>query len=846
MSRSRDIAKFAGSASVFVYPTTDGSDGQTLTTDGAGNLLLEAASGAGVTSYTNASDLPLSGNTAGDLAYVNETARLYVNNGTGWYNVSLVNTNPSITSVQDANSNSTPFTLATDGTATVITITASDPEEVPLTYSYSVTSGSLTNGGGTTATVTQGTGSNTNQFTVTPTTTEAYAGSFTLTFTASDGINQATSANSFSLSFATIISNSSNTNYLLKSDASATDNQTDASSNSLTITEAGDLTSTAFTPYHPKGYSTYHAGAADDGFKFTSITAPASGNFTYECWIFAIEASNDAIMETRYSNTLQGGFTITAYTSSSIRIWDTTARVTATGLDYIGKWTHVAVVKNGSTTTLYVDGTSQGTTTAFGTHNDDDLHIGYSPHYSDGFSGYISDFRYTTNAVYTSDFTPPTERLTAISGTQVLTSHLPYIADGSTNAHSVTFNGSNSTKQFAPYDHKPYSKSSHGGSVYFDGTGDRLELASLADLSGGSYTIEGWYYFETDPNSAVHILWSLNDENTLGYAQLQTDATGNSIRLQQRGGSYTSTSTYDFSANNWYHIATVWDGTNMKVYVNGTAALSSTTNVIQNAGNGLTINGDGGGSYGFAGYVSDFRVVSSAVYTSNFTPPTEPLLAISGTQLQTCTNKHEIWEAASGEILTLNGNTTASTTQFKWSESVYFDGNGDSLQFTLSDNLQAMGRTGTECTIEAWVYLVSAPSENGTAIYSQGTAGSIGGSNIISFEIKGDRTVRAIVNGGYSSTTGCPISTGTVSTGQWTHLALVLYNQTWTIYINGTADGTGTGSYPSGTTHTTGYIGRVYYGADRTGEMYIEDFRISSGSARYTSNFTPPQSALEG
>ena len=159
------------------------------------------SAGAGVTVYATADDLPTTGLTAGDEAFVSGSNRLYISNGTGWYSIGLVNTNPAITSVEDPSSNTTPFTLATDGSALVLTITAADPEDIPLTYSYAVTTGSLTNGGGTTATVVQGTGANTNQFTITPTTTEAYAGTFDLTFTTSDGINQASSVNSFTLSF---------------------------------------------------------------------------------------------------------------------------------------------------------------------------------------------------------------------------------------------------------------------------------------------------------------------------------------------------------------------------------------------------------------------------------------------------------------------------------------------------------------------------------------------------------------------------------------------------------------------------------------------------------------------
>ena len=164
---------------------------------------------AGVIVYDTVNDLPTTGLTAGDEAFVSGSNRLYISNGTGWYSVALVNTNPAITSVEDPSSNTTPFTLATDGSALVITITAEDPEDIPLIYSYAVTTGSLTNGGGTTATVVQGTGANTNQFTITPTTTEAYAGTFELTFTTSDGINQASSVNSFTLQFMDLVSGAS-------------------------------------------------------------------------------------------------------------------------------------------------------------------------------------------------------------------------------------------------------------------------------------------------------------------------------------------------------------------------------------------------------------------------------------------------------------------------------------------------------------------------------------------------------------------------------------------------------------------------------------------------------------
>jgi len=161
--------------------------------------------------YATAAELPISPvSAAGQKAYVTETNRLYVSNGSGWYSVALINTSPTITSGGDA-----AYELAIDGTPTVVTLDANDPEGLPITWNYAVTAGSL----GSTATVSQ----SNNVFTITPSIVGANAGEFTLTFTASDGVNLATSASEFSLAFAGDWSLATQQAKILASDAEASD-----------------------------------------------------------------------------------------------------------------------------------------------------------------------------------------------------------------------------------------------------------------------------------------------------------------------------------------------------------------------------------------------------------------------------------------------------------------------------------------------------------------------------------------------------------------------------------------------------------------------------------------------
>lgn len=147
--------------------------------------------GGGVTAYTLLANLPVSGE-LGDLAYVTENQRIYLWNGTTWFHVLTAetpNTAPFITEGPKFG-----YSLATDGTPTVITLNATDPEGAAITWNYTVTGGSV----GNIATIT----SSNNTFTITPSTNTADAGEFELTFTASDGVHVANTAPAyFSLYF---------------------------------------------------------------------------------------------------------------------------------------------------------------------------------------------------------------------------------------------------------------------------------------------------------------------------------------------------------------------------------------------------------------------------------------------------------------------------------------------------------------------------------------------------------------------------------------------------------------------------------------------------------------------
>ena len=140
--------------------------------------------------YETIADLPATSTSKGNTAFVKATNKLYIWNGVGWYLVAEV-TNASPSSITGVNS---AYSLASDGTATTITAVATDPEGFALTWSSSVTAGSLN---GTTVSNVD------NVFTVTPHASNATT--FTLTFSVTDGATGAVNAvSAFTLAFAPV------------------------------------------------------------------------------------------------------------------------------------------------------------------------------------------------------------------------------------------------------------------------------------------------------------------------------------------------------------------------------------------------------------------------------------------------------------------------------------------------------------------------------------------------------------------------------------------------------------------------------------------------------------------
>lgn len=838
-SRNRDLATSIGAAVASDNIATDGT------------LAI-----SGVVTYTNLADLPSSGVSAGDLGFVTANNGLYIRGSSGWYVIALVNTSPSYTTSPSAS-----YNLATDGTTTTaITIVATDPEGFAITYSATADSGF--NG---LATVSQ----SSNVFTVTPkaqgvATTE----SGTLTFRATDGVNNTDVISTFTLVFTSIITDNGNT-VLLTKGTGAKQNQTftDSTSTAATATVNGSSLvaplNTTISPHRSQGYSWSFDGASN---QYVYMLSPDSninfgtGDFTIECWFFirSMPSSNNTLFELNsapYSDSIiinvRNSYGIAAYLNTGSVSGALTGHDTRTmgSISSIAStdWTHLAIVRNSDTITLYLNGVAfdSGSYSGQDFTNQTEVIIGGGNNGTT--NSLIYDLRIVKGtAVYTSTFTPPVSQLEDITGTALLACRAGWFKDISSVGYDLVAKSAPEISFETPpqVDFVKYDAATHGGSVYFDGTTSRsLSFANTTDYnlngSGVEWCVEFWAYNEN---------WSTGPEQDLIEKYGNSASAGWTIysygqnRLDLYPAAIQNTPTTsplvaDTGLLNkvWHHfVFTRNSSNNFAVFINGQRIrYTANYNSIGSDGGTLDIGGRNGtgGRPIQVGYMSDIRIVKGSTpydpTQTTLTVPSAPLTDITNTKfLLGIDNQAGVFDNVQNSTLELAGNATSSTTQTKnASSSIYFDGSGDNVKIDSVDGL------GTDdFTIEWWAYQTASPSY--AMVFAQGYSNTGIGSHMRS---NGDITV---TRPGQAVDHAFASGINTINT--WYHVALTRGAGTLRCYVNGVETGSGA--------NTTDYqAGALYLGVDGNGSSsrytgYIEDFRITKGLVRYP--FVPAKETL--
>jgi hypothetical protein len=351
------------------------------------------------------------------------------------------------------------------------------------------------------------------------------------------------------------------------------------------------------------------------------ISGGASGEYTLEVWIkldaynashtyfFGDEqlANNGVLWEISPS-----GYVTTFHMTPNARVSSTNIQVP------LNKWTHLALVQNGSTVVSYVNGAFDATLLSGPQHQETATStlLGKFPASNDRFlNGQLDEVRVWNVARSQTDIQNSMHKM--LSGRESGLAYYYTFDQGSgTSLIDQSTNGQNGTLTNGPswVASNAGILPSKGNALDFDGTQDeRVDLGNGSAWNiGTTFSFEAWVRPESrNPvGSMVFNKWTSGTEDkhlfilNNGLPQFALFGTGIVI-----------TGATTVPLNSWTHIAATYDGTTAKLYINGVqdGSQAATADVADDTGiMYLANNPDRATEYGLDGQLDEVRFWSSA------------------------------------------------------------------------------------------------------------------------------------------------------------------------------------------------------------------------------------------
>jgi hypothetical protein len=637
----------------------------------------------------------------------------------------------------------------------------------------------------------------------------------------------------------------------------------DDSANNLALTRTGTPTQGTFSPFSMTGATAWSTLLGWGAYGY--LSAPANtgyditgGNFTVEFWAnfntWNTMGSSGMTVLGNFTNNngwligfndgVGGAMVLTMYSAGSGSATITSTGIVAGTNFQLGTWNHFALQKSGTMLYFYLNGTMAYSTTApasvgAGSAMNFGIYAQNTNYAGNAYVSYSNMRIVKGSVVYaTAGFTVPTAPLSAITNTTLLVFQNNRHLDNSTLAATITPVASGTypiiqtSSPFLPS--VAYSASTNGGSVYFNGTTDYLNTSSNVNIGTGNFTCEAWLYVLSAASSPV-ILGS----PTSGGLQFAIYGSSGIALATANISIQLSVNNNNIPLNAWTHVVCCRGGTGTNqtsIFVNGARVANGT--VAASFGNyALQVAAVVNGSL-FNGYISNLQFTNGVdVYgysNTTITIPTAPPTPATATSLLLLGTNSGIQDSTGKNNLVTTGASDENTVIKYGSGAMYF--NGSSAQATLA--LSPYFQLGSaNFTIECWVYPTSISGSIGIVC---STPSSQYGS--YDLRIEGGKYVAYLGTSGSSWNIMSAQGTVSATANTWAHVALVRNGSTFTLYVNGVSSATATNSsalYTQTTALTIGSLSGNYYLSG-----YLDDFRITTGVARYTTTFTPPAAAL--
>lgn len=330
----------------------------------------------------------------------------------------------------------------------------------------------------------------------------------------------------------------------------------------------------------------------------------------------------------------------------------------------------------------------------------------------------------------------------------------------------------------------------------FDGTNDYIATASSMTLSGSAVTLEAWIYVDVFQASSPYISSLLGIEESDNACLLRLGDTGlakNKLQFTLHIGSNNINldGITALSTNTWYHVAATYDGATMKIYVNGILDASTPqTGSFTASGNFLLADcGEWPGRY-LNGKMDEVRIWSNArsqaEIRANMYQELEGnednLVAYykfdetSGTTANDSQTDGTYDGTLTGTGFSFDNNAFPSPAFFGPKNCLTFNGTDEMITFSPNPSFT------DPITIEAWVKTTSNEEANNIICWGRNS----GGTDNVQFRTDVGKLEFGMDPGGSWQRV---ISTQSVNTENWVHVAVVKSGSNVTLYINGVVDG---------------------------------------------------------
>ncbi len=475
------------------------------------------------------------------------------------------------------------------------------------------------------------------------------------------------------------------------------------------------------------------------------------------------------------------------------------------------KWTHVVLVRTTTTNLdIYFDGSKNSSLTiGTGTYSDASVYIGRRRDTSSyHWNGRISEFGVWKRALtateisdlYNSGNGLPWQPLPFSEDTDLWKNLVAYY-----NAEGQSFVDYWGTNNGIVNGATLTSSGKIDNAFDFDGSNDYVNVGDV-DLTGSTMSISLW--FKTSSTvTPKQILDKMAGGSSAGYG-IGYVSSKPVFQIVTTTSSKQTTTTNTYSDGNWHHLVCTYDGSNMKIYIDGSIDSGATTihtgTLVTNSQN-LEI-----GRHNTAGRYFDGNLDEISLYnkTLSSTEVTELYNSTSGLKFRSVFQGHETLftdlvecftfrndakSDVSGTDGTVNG--AIHTTEGIMGMAYDFDGTNDYLNLgnasSTNQSISLWFKEDVDTSTTRHLLSFYNDSNNRIEIAMQSSPNMI--------------YVKTDVSGTWDSNI---VTTTTFSKDTWYHLVIAHNSGTTKIYINGVLDSTHTGKHwVSDIATATTYIG---------------------------------------